>query len=64
MKKFWTNTKQLLELIAELLHILGSPERLMEVIREELEAIQTTVTVMQRRTEITRQHAMISTWKI
>ncbi|MBY6185562.1 DNA gyrase subunit A [Marinobacter hydrocarbonoclasticus] len=32
--------KALLEQIAELLHILGSTERLMEVIREELEAIK------------------------
>ncbi|MEH6470758.1 MAG: DNA gyrase subunit A [Halopseudomonas sp.] len=31
--------KQLLDIIAELLRILGSTERLMEVIREELEAI-------------------------
>ncbi|MBT0586357.1 DNA topoisomerase (ATP-hydrolyzing) subunit A [Alteromonas oceanisediminis] len=44
--------KGLLELIAELLHILGSPERLMEVIREELEAIRDEFGDA-RRTEIT-----------
>ncbi|GAA0287301.1 DNA topoisomerase (ATP-hydrolyzing) subunit A [Psychrosphaera haliotis] len=33
---------ELLELIAELLEILGSPERLMEVIREELDLIRVT----------------------
>ncbi|SNY41532.1 DNA gyrase subunit A [Arsukibacterium tuosuense] len=37
-EKILDEYKQLLELIAELLHILGSPERLMEVICEELEA--------------------------
>merc|ERR1712000_603393 len=44
--------KQLLELIAELLHILGSPERLMEVIREELEKVRDEFGD-ERRTEIT-----------
>ncbi|WP_240224114.1 DNA topoisomerase (ATP-hydrolyzing) subunit A [Rheinheimera hassiensis] len=39
-EKILDEYKQLLELIAELLHILGSPERLMEVICEELEAIK------------------------
>ncbi|WP_100657269.1 DNA topoisomerase (ATP-hydrolyzing) subunit A [Alteromonas flava] len=42
----------LLELIAELLHILASSERLMEVIREELEAIREEFGD-ERRTEIT-----------
>jgi len=40
-EKILDEYKQLLELIAELLFILGSPERLMEVICEELEAIKT-----------------------
>ncbi len=40
-EKILDEYKQLLELIAELLHILASPERLMEVICEELEAIKT-----------------------
>ncbi|MCL1137246.1 DNA gyrase subunit A [Shewanella pneumatophori] len=31
--------EELLEIIAELLHILGSPQRLMEVIKEELEEV-------------------------
>jgi DNA gyrase subunit A len=39
-EKILDEYKQLLELIAELLHILGSPERLMEVICEELEAVK------------------------
>ena len=42
----------MLELIAELLHILGSPERLMEVIREELEKVRDEFGD-ERRTEIT-----------
>ncbi|WP_100641277.1 DNA topoisomerase (ATP-hydrolyzing) subunit A [Alteromonas facilis] len=42
----------LLDLIAELLHILASSERLMEVIREELEAIRDEFGD-ERRTEIT-----------
>ncbi len=44
--------KQLLEEIAELMHILASTERLMEVIREELEAIRDGYGDA-RRTEIT-----------
>jgi DNA gyrase subunit A len=44
--------KELLNVIAELLHILGSPERLMEVIREELEKIRDEYGDA-RRTEIT-----------
>ncbi|NVK24932.1 MAG: DNA topoisomerase (ATP-hydrolyzing) subunit A, partial [Gammaproteobacteria bacterium] len=42
---------ELLDLIAELLEILGSPERLMEVIREELELIRDTYGD-ERQTEI------------
>ncbi|OIQ47644.1 MAG: DNA gyrase subunit A [Gammaproteobacteria bacterium MedPE] len=44
--------KDILDLIAELLHILGSPARLMEVIVEELEAILAEFGD-ERRTEIT-----------
>jgi DNA gyrase subunit A len=44
--------KDILGLIAELLHILGSPERLMEVIVEELEAVLEEFGD-ERRTEIT-----------
>ncbi|AWL12042.1 DNA topoisomerase (ATP-hydrolyzing) [Saliniradius amylolyticus] len=44
--------KELLDLIAELIHILESPERLMEVIREELEKIRAEYGD-ERRTEIT-----------
>ena len=44
--------RSLLELIAELLHILASSERLMEVIREELEAVRNEFGD-ERRTEIT-----------
>jgi DNA gyrase subunit A len=44
--------KTLLDLIAELLHILASSERLMEVIREELEAVRDEFGD-ERRTEIT-----------
>ena len=44
--------KELLEVIAELLHILNSPERLMEVIREELEKVRDEFGDA-RRTEIT-----------
>lgn len=51
-EKILDEYRQLLELIAELLHILGSPERLMEVIREELEKIREEFGD-ERRTEIT-----------
>ena len=51
-EKILDEYKALLELIAELLHILGSPERLMEVIREELEKIRDEFGD-ERRTEIT-----------
>ncbi len=51
-EKILSEYKALLDLIAELLHILASPERLMEVIREELEAIRDEFGD-ERRTEIT-----------
>lgn len=51
-EKILSEYKALLDLIAELLHILASPERLMEVIREELEAIREEFGD-ERRTEIT-----------
>ena len=44
--------KELLVKIAELLHIINSPERLMEVIREELEQVRAQF-ADERRTEIT-----------
>ncbi|GGO72883.1 DNA topoisomerase (ATP-hydrolyzing) subunit A [Bowmanella pacifica] len=50
--KILAEYKELLDLIAELMHILASPERLMEVIREELEKIQAEYGD-ERRTEIT-----------
>ncbi|MDP5037132.1 DNA gyrase subunit A [Alishewanella sp. SMS8] len=50
-EKILAEYKDLLELIAELLHILASPERLMEVICEELEAIKAQYGDA-RRTEI------------
>ena len=50
-EKILDEYKQLLELIAELLHILASPERLMEVICEELEAIKAQY-ADKRRTDI------------
>jgi DNA gyrase subunit A len=51
-EKILSEYKALLDIIAELLHILGSPERLMEIIREELEAIRDEFGDA-RRTEIT-----------
>ncbi|WP_028112734.1 DNA gyrase subunit A [Ferrimonas kyonanensis] len=51
--------RQLLEEIAELMLILASPERLMEVIREELEAIKAEYGD-ERRTEISAASADIS----
>ena len=51
-EKILNEYKTLLELIAELMHILATPERLMEVIREELEAIRDEFGD-ERRTEIT-----------
>ena len=50
-EKILDEYKQLLEEIAELMHILASTERLMEVIREELEAVRGFGDA--RRTEIT-----------
>ena len=50
--KILAEYKDLLDVIAELLKILGSSERLMEVIREELEAVQAEFGD-ERRTEIT-----------
>lgn len=51
-EKILDEYKSLLEAIAELLHILGSTERLMEVIREELEQVKAEFGDA-RRTEIT-----------
>ena len=51
-EKILSEYKALLEVIAELLHILATPSRLMEVIREELEAIRDEFGD-ERRTEIT-----------
>jgi DNA gyrase subunit A len=50
-EKILAEYRELLDLIAELLHILGSPERLMEVICEELVAAKETYGDV-RRTEI------------
>lgn len=58
-EKILDEYKQLLIQIAELLHILASPERLMEVIREELEAIKAQFQDA-RRTEITASSADIN----
>ncbi|WP_224717657.1 DNA topoisomerase (ATP-hydrolyzing) subunit A [Pectobacterium versatile] len=58
-EKLLDEYKELLAEIAELLYILNSPERLMEVIREELEAIKTQYSD-ERRTEITANSADIN----
>lgn len=58
-EKLLDEYKELLAEIAELLYILNSPERLMEVIREELEAIKTQYSD-ERRTEITVNTADIN----
>lgn len=50
-EKILAEYRELLDLIAELLHILASPERLMQVICEELEAAKTQYGD-ERRTEI------------
>lgn len=50
-EKILDEYREILELIAELLEILGSPERLMEVIREEIELIRDTYGD-ERKTEI------------
>lgn len=51
-EKILAEYKELLDLIAELMHILASPERLMEVIKEELEKVLAEFGD-ERRTEIT-----------
>ncbi len=51
-EKILSEYKALLDLIAELMHILATPARLMEVIREELEEIRDEFGD-ERRTEIT-----------
>jgi DNA gyrase subunit A len=51
-EKILSEYKALLDIIAELLHILATPSRLMEVIREELEVIRDDFGD-ERRTEIT-----------
>ncbi|PWC18130.1 DNA topoisomerase (ATP-hydrolyzing) subunit A [Brenneria corticis] len=58
-EKLLDEYKELLAQIAELLYILASPERLMEVIREELEAIKAQYSD-ERRTEITHNTADIN----
>lgn len=58
-EKILNEYKDLLELIAELMHILASPERLMEVIKEELELIRDEFGD-ERRTEITNASHDIS----
>ena len=58
-EKILDEYKQLLIQIGELLHILSSPERLMEVIREELEAVRDQFQDA-RRTEITASSADIN----
>ncbi|MBS0846852.1 DNA topoisomerase (ATP-hydrolyzing) subunit A [Citrobacter sp. JGM124] len=58
-EKLLDEYKELLLQIAELLHILGSAERLMEVIREELEAMRAQFGD-DRRTEITANSADIN----
>lgn len=58
-EKLLDEYKSLLEQIAELLFILNSPDRLMEVIREELEAIKEQYNDL-RRTEITANSADIN----
>ncbi|MGZ5001192.1 MAG: DNA gyrase C-terminal beta-propeller domain-containing protein, partial [Methylomonas sp.] len=58
-EKIVNEYKQLLELIDEYLHILGSDVRLMEVIREELEAIKGEY-ADPRRTEIVQDYANLT----
>lgn len=58
-EKLLDEYRELLLQIAELLHILRSPERLMDVIREELTAIKTQYNDP-RRTEITENTADIN----
>ncbi|EOZ5675706.1 DNA topoisomerase (ATP-hydrolyzing) subunit A [Morganella morganii] len=58
-EKLLDEYRELLELIAGLLHILQSPERLMEVIREELQAAKDQFNDA-RRTDITENTADIN----
>jgi len=58
-EKIVNEYKQLLELIDEYLHILGSDLRLMEVIREELEEIRSQY-ADPRRTEIVQDYSNLS----
>ncbi|ABM02952.1 DNA gyrase subunit A [Psychromonas ingrahamii 37] len=58
-EKILTEYKELLEIIAALLFILENPERLMEVIREELEEIKANF-ADPRRTEITASETDLS----
>ncbi|GHA30053.1 DNA topoisomerase (ATP-hydrolyzing) subunit A [Oceanisphaera arctica] len=58
-EKILEEYQNLLTLIAELLYILNNPERLMEVIREELEAVKVQFGDA-RRTEITASSAEIN----
>ncbi len=58
-EKILEEYQNLLTLIAELLYILNNPERLMEVIREELEAVKVQFGDA-RRTEITTSSAEIN----
>lgn len=58
-EKILEEYQSLLVLIAELLYILNNPERLMEVIREELELIKTQYGD-ERRTEITNSSSEIN----
>ncbi len=51
-EKILSEYKELLDVIAELLYILGSPERLMDVIKEELVKVKDEFSD-ERRTEIT-----------
>ncbi|UBS67455.1 DNA topoisomerase (ATP-hydrolyzing) subunit A [Aeromonas caviae] len=58
-EKILEEYQSLLDLIAELLHILASPERLMEVIRDELLAVREQYGD-ERRTEISMSSAEIN----
>ena len=58
-EKIVNEYKQLLELIDQYLHILGSDDRLMEVIREELEEILAQYSD-KRRTEIIQDYSNLS----
>ena len=58
-EKIVNEYKQLLELIDEYLHILGSDARLMEVIREELEEVKSQYADA-RRTEIIQDYSNLS----